>query len=165
MLRMGILVTVIVVGCTACQTNPFARNSNPTAEIEPLDSTGAAPQSSEAPILPPPGLALAPESRFADVPIPAGLTENLERTYVFESRNLQVGRMVYESKASVSELAQFYIREAPTSDWKLESVLQADGAELSFRKPGKRLQVSIHEAGMTRGRSLVVHLTPDDSGV
>ena len=165
MLRTGIILTAIIVGCTACQTNPFARRSDATAEIEPLDSSGAAPQSSEAPIVAPPGLALAPESRFADVPIPAGLTENLERTYVFESRNLQVGRMVYESKASVSELAQFYIREAPASDWKLDSVLQADGAELMFRKPGKRLQVSIHDAGMTRGRTLIVHLTPDESGV
>jgi len=106
-------------------------------------------------------LPLSAEQRFKDVPLPQDAHEDLERTYVYESGTLQIGRMVYTSKASINELAQFYIRECPAAEWKLERALQAGGAELLFRKPGKRLDVEIRSQGVGRSQLLVLNLTPD----
>lgn len=151
-MRNGLaLLFVPVTVLTACESVPWQKKS--------ADPSGPV----DAPPVVEPGLRLSPQQRFADVPLPEGAQEDLERTYVFESKDLQIGRMVYMVKAKVAELGQFYIRECPASDWKLESVLQAEGAELVFAKPGKRLHVSIRPQGVTRGGGslLVLNLTPD----
>jgi hypothetical protein len=114
-----------------------------------------------APILPEGGLPLGVQQRFDDVPLPLDVREDLERTYIYESKMIQVARMVYTSKASVNELAQFYIQECPVADWKLQSVLQAEGVELLFEKPGKRLLVEVRgQEGVGRSRLLILRLEP-----
>lgn len=145
---------------SACQgplgaRNPFARKSEPVVDME--SSAGVTP-----PPVAEPGLPLATDQRFKDVPLPVGIKEDLERSYVYESAALQIGRMVYTSRESINALAQFFIRECPTADWTLQHVVQADGADLEFRKPAKRLDISIRDQGPTKGRLLVINLTPTE---
>jgi hypothetical protein len=104
---------------------------------------------------------LARTQRFKDVPLPSDLRQDLDRTYVYESGSLQIGRLVYTSKASVQELAQFYIRECPAAGWRLDRVLEAEGAQLIFTKPGKRLEVMVKPQGTARSRLLILNLTPE----
>ncbi len=156
---------VMVCGClvTACETgNPFAKSSTPPP-AELVDSDSAPPANNFAAAPPEPGLPLSASQRFSDVPLPEGVKEEYEKTFVYEDKNLQIGRMVYTTKASVNELAQFYIRECPAADWKLQNVIQADGAELLFLKEGKRLMVSVRDLGITKGRQLTVTVTPEGS--
>lgn len=153
------LATVLLM--TACSSMPFNRNASaPRAEPTAMDSG----ENAEPLLLPEPGLPLSTDRRFDDVPLPMGVKEDLDRTYVYQTEALNIGRMVYTTKASVNELAQFYLKECPLTGWKLDTVLQADGAELTFEKPGMRLRVSIRDLGlMRRGRMLVLYLTPDRS--
>jgi len=72
--------------------------------------------------------------------------------------------MVYTTKADVNDLAQFYIRECPAADWELLTVVQADGAELTFRKQQEQLVIKITGLGVTRGNELVLNLTPIEPG-
>ena len=103
------------------------------------------------------------DRRFPDIPLPPGAREDLQRTYVYESGTIQIGRMIYSVKASVNEVAQFYIQQAPMDQWVLDNVMQAEGAQLLFTKPGKRLQVYIRDSGVTkRGVELILHMTPVD---
>lgn len=146
---------------TACQgplgtTNPFARKSEPVVDLN-SPSPGVTP-----PPVPAPGLPLSTDQRFKDVPLPMGVKEDLERSYVYESSALQIGRMVYTSREPINALAQFFIRECPASDWKLQQVVQANGADLEFRKPGKRLDISIRDQGPAKGRLVVINLTPTE---
>jgi hypothetical protein len=113
------------------------------------------------PLPPEPGLQLAIDQRFSDIPLPLNLKPDTDRTYVFENRTLQIGRMVYASRDNVNDLAQFFIRECPAADWDLDSITQASGAELVFRKPGKRLAITIRDLGVSRARELVINMTPD----
>lgn len=148
---------------TGCQTgNPFAKSSTPPPAELMEDSDTVPPSAASAPP-PEPGLALSASQRFSDVPLPQGVTEDFEKTFVYEDANIQIGRMVYTTKASVNELAQFYIRECPTADWKLQNVIQADGADLLFLKADKRLVVTIRDLGITKGRQLVLIVTPEGS--
>lgn len=137
----------------ACNTTP-----DELQPIEPEETGFASPAASPHGDL---GLALAPQQRFPDVPLPADLREDTARTYVYQAPGIEVGRMVYTTKASTNDIAQFFIRECPAADWKLDSVTQAEnGVQLIFNKPGKRLDVSARDQGLARSRELVLHLTP-----
>jgi hypothetical protein len=134
----------------ACQSGSFSKQG--AANPATVSGAGGSPI---------PAMAM---TRFSDVPLPQGIKEDLERSYVFESRTLQVGRMVYSVDRRVTSVAQFYIQEAPKYGWQLTSVLQAEGAQLSFEKPGKRMWVSVSEGGFFgRGSRLVIHVVPDES--
>jgi len=98
-----------------------------------------------------------------DVPLPVGVKEDADRTFVYESSTMQVGRMVYTTRDSASELADFYLRQCKEFGWKLDAVTQADGYELLFSKPDKQLKVSIQKRGRLRGCLLVLNLLPEGS--
>jgi hypothetical protein len=164
--RYRAAVAVLVGACllAGCQTgNPFAKSSTPPP-AELLEPGDTAPPSAEPYTAPPEaGLALSPSQRFADVPLPQGVKEDAEKTFVYEDKTIQIGRMVYTSKASLNELAQFYIRECPAADWKLQNFIQADGADLLFLKGNKRLKVNVRDLGITKGRQLILTVTPEGS--
>lgn len=150
----------LVLTLGACQgplgtTNPFARKSEPVVDMN--GNPGVTP-----PPVAQPGLPLSTDQRFNDVPLPVGVKEDLDRSYVYESASLQIGRMVYTSRETVNALAQFFIRECPTANWTLQHVVQAEGADLEFRKPGKRLHIIVRDQGPTKGRLLVINLTPSE---
>lgn len=163
MKRSLLLIIVAVFVFTGCGHLPWQNSGSSTdsgtdplvAEIEPLEGT-------EDPPLLEPGLLLSSEHRFSDIPLPVGAVPDIERTYVFESKTLQIGRMVYNSKATVNELAQFYIKECPLAGWTRVSILESNGVEIMFNKPGKRLTVVAREESKFRGRLLVLSLTPED---
>lgn len=135
---------------TACQSGPFTKKG--VANPATVSGDGASP------------IPAMPMTRFSDVPLPQGIKEDIERSYVYESRSLQVGRMVYSVNQRMTNVAQFYIQEGPKYGWQLTSMLQADGAQLSFEKPGKRMWVSVQPDGLRdKNSNLVIHVVPDES--
>ena len=153
-----ILMAGLAVLLPACLSN-----SAPASDVEFLDAdTAGAPVSVPAET----GLPLATKQRFSDIPLPADLREDAGRTYVYQAPGLDIGRMVYTSKDSVNELAQFFIREMPAQDWILRSSTQAENSvDLAFTKPGKRLEIKVSSGGMTRSNELVLHLVPQPESV
>lgn len=154
------MVSILALGMVlcGCKSMPWERGSNDEVPLELIEEEELLV---DAPAPPVEGLPLSALRRFEDIPLPQRLTEDPERTYVYETPALQIGRMVYTSRAAVNELSQFFIDELPGSGWELESVLEAEGAHLIFSKPGKRLEVSIRKQGISRGHVLVLNLTPD----
>lgn len=149
----AILAIASILLFSACNTT--WRPSIPTVQMGPSSSGSDLPPSSQ------PGLALSSEQRFPDVPLPVGLTPDPERTYAFDSKDLQIGRLVYTTRAASNELGDFYLREAPAAGWKFERMVQADILEIYFSKPGKRLTVYVRPLGVGRGRQLVLNYNPD----
>lgn len=164
MIRLTTLfgIAVCFVFLAGCQSMPWQQNTMPPVELledeQPAAEvvTPSPPQQS--------GLQMAPNQRFKDVPLPTKAKEDKERSYVYESPNLQVGRMVYTLRADVNDIAQFYIDACPAADWKLVDIKQAGGgAEILFRKPGKKLEVSVIPLGLMQGKRLILHLVPDQT--
>ncbi len=154
---------VIATSLTGCETMPFQKRDD-TAPI--VESGSGAPMLGETytPVEPmdpvPTGLPLATTQRFADIPLPLGVKEDMDRTYVFESQGFRVGRMVYTTRDSVPDVAQFFIRECPVASWQLSSAVQAEGVQLQFRKANERLDITVHSPGTGRANVLILHLTP-----
>ncbi|HEX71975.1 MAG TPA: hypothetical protein ENN65_01505 [Candidatus Hydrogenedentes bacterium] len=159
MMRAIVITVLLTAALSACQTggDPGAGMGDAAYPDTLSSEAGVA-----APTMPLPGLPLSSDQRFSDIPLPADLHEDHARSFVFESATIQIGRMVYTTKHSVNEVAQFYIRECPAADWRLESVLQAEGVHLAFRKKDKRLDVSVRTEG--RRQTVVLLLTPDPEG-
>lgn len=154
-----------MAGCQSGMQMPWQKSSAPPPVEMMDDSSATAPMATPGPMLDP-GLPISPQQRFKDVPVPTGMKEDFDRSYVYESPTLQIGRMVFTSRAGVNDLANFYIKEAPASGWILESALQAEGAQtLLFKKPGRRLEVRVQEQGTPRPNLLILNLTPEDSGL
>lgn len=151
--KFALLCALLSLG--ACQSTPWNEDAPGGLGAEPVPGSPAPIDAG--------GLLPSVNRRFKDVPLPVEATEDLERSYVYESSNLQIGRMVYTSRASVTALAQFYIDECQRIGWNLESALQANGTNLEFRKPGKKLTVSVEPQGVGRSNLLIVHLTPNES--
>jgi len=157
----------VYLGCAAafaflsgCETLPWQKSDADTAADAEYLSEDELGQITSAP--PEPGLGLSPTPRFSDVPVPSDAREDRDRTYVYESDWLKIGRMVYTVRASVNEVAQFYITNCPAAGWELDTVLQAEGANLVFEKPGSRLQVDVQSQGVGRATLLIVNYTPTE---
>lgn len=146
-----------------CETMPWQKNNElPPVELLEESQPAAAEPAAAAPVQTGPTLAMSPNQRFKDVPLPEKAKEDLDRSYIYESPALQIGRMVYTIRADQNEIAQFYISQCPASGWNMESVQQANGnAYMLFKQPGKRLEVTVQPLGMGRGQRLILHMVPD----
>jgi hypothetical protein len=144
------MLLAAVLMLSACQSGSFSKQG----ASNPATVSGAAAS-------PLPAMA---RTRFSDVPLPEGIKEDIERSYVYESATLQVGRMVYEVDTRSTNLAQFYISEAPKLGWQLTSMLLAEGAQMMFQKPGKEMWVNVSPKGMmSKNARLVIHVVPTET--
>jgi hypothetical protein len=174
MARLLALLMLVMIALPGCQTWPGQKSNQPVAEMDaaaPKDATTTPAKSAdskpsyETPVVQEPGLALATDQRFKDIPLPVGLKEDLDRTFVYESASLQVGRMVYSSRASLVELAQFFLKECPVAGWKLQNVLEAENSKtMVFGRAGKRVEILVQALGVSRGRRVSITLTPEGQG-
>lgn len=160
MKKWALILVCGAVSLSACETTDFPRFGR--SEPPPVDYLDDDFERAAAPPVTAPDneLPLATDQRFPDIPLPADAREDLQRTYVYQSGGFAVGRMVYNSRSSVNDLAQFYIKHMRAANWELERVTQAEGVQLTFTKPDKRLEVSVRSLGVGRSQELILHLTP-----
>lgn len=157
------LIAVIILTLSSlllspgCGSMPWKKKNEQPPPVELLDETKAETSNT----LPEEGTTLVPgPQRFKDVPLPDKVKEDFERSYVYESSILQVGRMVYNIRADANDVAQFYVKECPKFGWKLDNVIQGNGIQLNYSKEGKKLQVNIIPQGLGRPKQLILTLTP-----
>ena len=140
-----------------CETMPFQTEEEPPVKLLGASESGG---STTAPI-DGPGIPAAGHKRFNEIPLPDGLREDTQRTFVYDSRSVRIGKMVYNSKNTVNELAQFYITNAPLDGWNLVSTTQSeDSVLLFFVKQGKRLNVESRRVGVGRSNELILNYLP-----
>ncbi len=157
---MGIILITLVsiLFSLGCGSMPWKKNNEQPPPVELLDETKQATGN-----LPEGTTTLIPGSqRFKDVPLPDKVKEDFERSYVYESSTIQVGRMVYSIRADANDVAQFYVKECPKHGWKLDNVIQGNGIQLNYSKEGKKLQVNVFPQGIGRPKQLVLTLTPSE---
>lgn len=142
-----------------CETMPFQTEEEPPVKLLGASESGGS-GSTNAPI-DGPGIPAAGHKRFNEIPLPDGLREDTQRTFVYDSRSVRIGKMVYNSKNTVNELAQFYITNAPLDGWNLVSTTQSeDSVLLFFVKQGKRLNVESRRVGVGRSNELILNYLP-----
>lgn len=138
-----------------------------SASTAPAYTPPAAPSTPPAPApVAGPGIPASGDKRFREIPLPENLREDTQRSFVYDSRTVKIGKMVYYSKHTINELAQFYIDKAPLDGWSLLSTTQSeDSVLLFFVKPGKRLNVESRRGGVGRSTELILNYLPAEEPV
>ena len=149
-----LLPGLFVLGCVlvvfaGCETFPYW----PGGSGEPLSEESLAEIPTVESVFPP-----AAGARFDDIPVPEGMEMNHDRSFVFESEQLQIAYLIYEGRLTPEETAQFFADALPRAGWDLLDVLQYDDITLRFNKPEKNLVV--HVSPKTRGCVAKIMLTP-----
>lgn len=153
---------IAVTGCQSVNWRFWESSSPPPPELVGVEELGGDPAVTDLPAEP--TLRVATSRRFDDIPLPAGVNKSDERSYVFQNSSLRIGRMVYSSRAPMSELVKFFSKECPAADWMLNAVLDAEGTQtLTFTKGTELLQIIVKDNGTLRGREIEIHVTPNDA--
>lgn len=74
--------------------------------------------------------------RFEDIPLPTGMTLNRKESFVYETRTIRTGLLVYEGKGEMEKLAGFFKDQMPNYQWKLLSNFELHNVMLTFIKEG-----------------------------
>lgn len=160
MKRALLICIVAAIVCAGCETMPWDKGEDlPPVELLDDEKGSAAPMAEPAPVAEPAPAPVAKSDeeallagprRFKDIPLPQIAREDKDRTYIRETATSRNGNMVYNCRASVNGVAQFYIDECPAAGWKLDQVIQAQGVELRFDKGEERLVVVVRSQGVGR---------------
>jgi len=156
------ILGLLLFSSVGCQSSPWKKDTMPPVEL--LDETKAATGSTamQSASARPDSLQMATGQRIKDIPLPLKAKEDPDRTYVYESNTMQLGRMVYTVRASVNEIAQFYIDNMGAAGWERVDLNQSEGGtRILYRKPGKKLDIMVQPLGALRGQRLIIHLVPD----
>jgi len=88
-----------------------------------------------------------PRSEFEDIPMPAGLTLDNDRTTIIESPNVKAARLYYHSRLKPESLAVAFRTSLEANGWRhVSSTTSADkGIVQVYEKPDSSLQVKIYE--------------------
>ncbi len=106
------LILAVGVLLAGCESTPFQSSDQPPVKLLSESETGTSTPPVETTV----GLVPSPHKRFNEIPLPDGLREDTVRSFVYDSRSVKIGKMVYYSKNTVNELAQFYITNAPLDE-------------------------------------------------
>jgi hypothetical protein len=86
-------------------------------------------------------------SEFEDVPVPAGLTLDQDRTTIIESPTVKAARLFYKSRIKPESLALAYRSSLEANGWRHVSSTTSSGKGTTqvYEKQDSSLQVMIYE--------------------
>ncbi len=74
--------------------------------------------------------------RFEDIPLPPGMTLNRKESFVYETKAIRTGLLIYEGKGEIDKLANFFKQQMPNYQWRLLSSFELHNVMLTFIKEG-----------------------------
>lgn len=97
------------------------------------------------------GCASAPprpvRSEFEDIPVPKGLTYDLDKTTIIESPSVKAARLFYKGRIEPASLSVAFRTTLEANGWRhISSTHMADqGTTQVYEKDGNSLQIRIYE--------------------
>lgn len=74
--------------------------------------------------------------RFADLPVPNGLSLSTADSFIFETPGTRAGTLVYTGFKNYHDTVAFYRERMSEHGWKLINSIEKGEAALTFEKPG-----------------------------
>jgi hypothetical protein len=87
-------------------------------------------------------------SEFEDVPVPKGLTVDLNKSTIIESQAVKAARLFYKGRVEIESVALAFRTTLEANGWKNISAttLSDQGITQIYEKPNSSLQVHIYES-------------------
>ena len=109
-------------------------------------------------------LAPAESTRFDDIPVPATLAYDREKSFAFENDDVRVAYLVYEGKGDLSEVVQFMLDSLTGDGWQLGNVIERGETTLVFTESNRNEQLTVSVVQSGRNVILAIMLTPASPG-
>ena len=87
-------------------------------------------------------------SEFEDIPVPKGLTVDLNKSTIIESQEVKAARLFYKGRVEIESVAVAFRTTLEANGWKNISAttLSDKGITQVYEKPSSSLQVHIYES-------------------
>jgi hypothetical protein len=87
-------------------------------------------------------------SEFEDIPVPKGLTVDLNKSTIIESPEVKAARLFYKGRVEIESVAVAFRTTLEANGWKNVSTttLSNQGITQVYEKPSSSLQVHIYES-------------------
>ena len=87
-------------------------------------------------------------SEFEDIPVPKGLTVDLNKSTIIESPEVKAARLFYKGRVEIESVAVAFRTTLEANGWKNISAttLSDQGITQLYEKPSSSLQVHIYES-------------------
>lgn len=144
-----VAVVLVAMCCTGCMLSARKRQPVPVEEEISME-----PISTEA------MLASAESTRFEDVPVPATLAYDRDKSFSFENDSVRVAYLVYEGKGNISEVVQFMLDKLTGDGWQLGNVIERGETTLVFTESSRKEQLIVSVVQNGRNVILSITLTP-----
>jgi len=96
---------------------------------------------------------------FDDIPIYPGFREIPEKSFLYESGNIKVGRLVFVGNASVKSVVDYYKDSLPQTGWEPISVtIYGKAASMTYTTLDRVLQIEVKEE--FSGTKLIIQVGP-----
>ncbi|PCI42524.1 MAG: hypothetical protein COB41_09660 [Proteobacteria bacterium] len=95
-----------------------------------------------------PMIVMVPE--FDDIPVPAKLSRDADRSFVYEAPGVTMGVIIYTGYVKGDSLAKFFRNEMPKYEWQfLNAFSEGDKYLISFIKSDKSCMISVEESTLS----------------
>jgi len=95
-----------------------------------------------------PVIVMVPE--FDDIPVPAKLSRDADRSFVYEAPGVTMGVITYSGYVKGDSLAKFFRNEMPKYEWQfLNAFSEGDKYLISFIKSDKSCMISVEESTLS----------------
>ena len=80
-----------------------------------------------------------------NIPVYPGFHLIPDKSFIYESGNIKVGRLVFRGRASVKDIVSYYKATLPDKGWEpLTITVYGKSAELTFTNPSEVLQIQVN---------------------
>jgi hypothetical protein len=138
---LSIALAGAVFGLVACTGN---------VDMPPTDTGGVPGQAPERSF-----------AQFSDIPVPQGVSMDIERSLVFGGREDWIGRLVLNSSRGTGEIFDFYKQNAPQLGWQEITLVRSGTSVLTFSRGERVMTVQITNKTL---RGSEIHLTVSPRG-
>lgn len=93
--------------------------------------------------------ALGSYYHFDDVQVPAGMSPDNDKSFVFNVGQVKAGKLVFSERVEVGSLINFFRESMAKDNWKSTGMFRAPVTAMFFAKPGKSCIIQITETTLT----------------
>lgn len=97
--------------------------------------------------------------KFDDIPIYPGFNIIREKSIIYESGNIKVGRLVFRGDASINDVVDYYKTNLPENGWEPISItIYENDANLTYVTSDRVLQIRANRG--FSGTTLIIQVGP-----
>lgn len=104
----------------------------------------------------------APErsfAQFSDIPVPPGVSMDIERSLVFGGRDEWIGRLVLTTSRGTGEIFDFYKQNSPQLGWQEITLVRSGTSVLTYSRGDRVMTVQITNKTL-RGSEINLTVSP-----